>query len=339
MNKNVKTISLNSKVLDIIARRRLFLPLALIVIYYIVFSILYSDVFLSLYNQTSMLLEFSIPCILAIGCAVVFISGELDLSFGYNALFANMLAGMLLVFGVPVLPTILITLSVALVFGALVGYIVTKFKVSSLIITLALNLVYYGLAQFIFYLIQEVNSYGIDFQHLPDAYKVIGSFQLIEGLNFQAPALYALIIAALAAFLLGRTTYFKQYYYVGNNLNAALLSGIKASRLKILAFVISSMLASFSGILFSSRFGAAGLHIGVGMDMRVMAGVVIGGVSFTGGKGTILGGVVGMFFMICVANALRIANAPSQVYKVVEGTILLLAIIADSYFSKRKIVG
>ena len=138
---------------------------------------------------------------------------------------------------------------------------------------------------------------------------------------------------------MAKSRYFRKYYYIGMNKEAAKLSGINVQNMKTMAFVFSAVLASLAGILLAARMGASGTQYGKGWELKVITGAVIGGVSFKGGIGTMGGAVLGMLFTTCLNNALRIAEAPSNLYKIIEGLILLTAVIIDALFSRRKVVG
>ncbi len=322
--------------LDFIARERWIIPLSLIVLYVISYSIMYPDVFLSGYNLSSLLLEFSLPAIIVVGMALQLINGEIDLSVGYNVMFANLLAGSLAVLGVPIPFVILATLVASGLIGWIIGLLVARVGVNSFIATLGSGLVFYGLAQVIFAGIFGITGTGGDIQHLPEAFTAISKTELA---GIQLPVYYAVVILVTFALLMAKSRYFRKYYYIGMNKEAAKLSGINVQSMKAMAFVFSAVLASFAGVLLAARMGASGTQYGKGWELKVITGAVIGGVSFKGGIGSMGGAVLGMLFTTCLSNALRISEAPSNLYKIIEGLILLVAVIIDALFSKRKVVG
>lgn len=324
------------KILDYFARERWVIPLTLVALYAIIFTIVYPDVFASMANISSLLLEFSLPAIIAIGMAILLIGGEIDLSVGYNVMFSNILAGTLIVMGVPVALAIIITIITATLMGLVVGLLVSRIGVNSFIATLGSGLIFYGLSQFIYSLIYGVNNHGIDIQHLPTGFTAIGK---TEFLGIQLPVFYAIILLAVFAYLMAKTTYFRKYYYIGMNKEAAQLSGINVKSMKTVAFIISAALASLAGVLMASRMGSAATTFGKGMELNVITAVVIGGVSMKGGQGSMLGAILGSLFIVCLSNGLRIAEADSTLYKIIQGAVLLGAVILDAQFSKRKIVG
>ena len=103
--------------------------------------------------------------------------------------------------------------------------------------------------------------------------------------------------------------------------------------------MISSAISGAAGVLMSARMGASITQVGIGFELKAITACVIGGLSFKGGKGTIGGAVLGGIFMICLSNGLRIAYAPSNIYRLIEGSILLLAVVMDAIMSRRKVIG
>ncbi len=335
-HKNLDIKKIGNSSLDFIAKNRWVIPLGFIILYVIAYSILYPTVFLSGYNISTLLLEFSIPAIIVIGMAVQLVNGEIDLSVGYNVTFSNMLVGTLIVLGVPLVWAILITLGVACLFGFIIGTLVSRVGVNSFIATLGLGLVYYGLSQYLFTASYSISRGGIDVRHLPDVFTKIGKAEL---LGIQLPVYYAAVLLILFSILMAKSTFFQKYYYIGMNIEASRLSGINVNQMKTFAFVLSSVLASAAGILISARMGASAATFGSGWELKVITACVIGGISMKGGRGSMGGAVLGMLFTICLTNGLRIAYAPSNLYKIIEGFVLLGAVILDAQMSKRKVVG
>ncbi len=326
-------------VIDYIAVKRWLIPLILIVVYFIVFSVLYPAVFLTSYNLAALMLEFSIPVFVIIGMAIQLINGEIDLSVGYVMMFANLLTGTLIVCGYPVWMAAGATLLLGIIMGAIVGGLVAYVGVNSFIATLGFGLIYYGLGLIIF-------EYGFNkgvelgtgatLASLPEYFTQISQKTF---LGLQLPVYYATAAIVIFVILMNRVRFFRRYYYIGMNKEAADLSGVNVRLTKMIAFMISAGLASFAGILIAARMGSSATTLGIGMELKAITAVVIGGISFKGGRGTMMGAICGGLFVYCVSNGLRIYGVPSYLYKVIEGIILLGAVILDAQFSKRKVVG
>lgn len=336
-DNNIKKGSITKDViLDYIAKNRWVIPLVFVLLYAAVYSIAFPEVFLSTYNISSLLLEFSIPAIIVIGMALQLISGEIDLSVGYNVMFSNIFAGTLIVLGVPLGWTIIIVLLVACILGFIIGTLVSRVGVNSFIATLGLGLVFYGLTQFVYTSAYKISNNGVDIRHLPKAFTQISKIELW---GLQLPVYYAAVLLITFSILMAKSRYFKKYYYIGMNIEASQLSGINVKSMKTITFILSSLFASFAGILIAARMGASAATYGTGWELKVITACVIGGVSMKGGRGTMGGAVLGMLFATCLTNGLRIAYAPSNLYKIIEGLVLLGAVVLDAQMSKRKVVG
>lgn len=341
--KNVKTAK-NGQLLDFVARKRWVIPLGLIIVYIISFSILYPDIFPKPYNISALLLEFSIPALIIIGMAMQLINGEIDLSVGYAAMFANMFVGYLVVAKFPIPLAIIIAIAATVLMGLMVGILVSKIGVNSFIATLGSGLIFYGLGQVIYgigYTMGNKNA-GVDMMHLPKVFTDISKYEIIkfsDGGAVQLPVIYAAVLLILFSYLMAKSRFFRKYYYIGMNKEAATLSGINVGLMKRVVFMLSAGFAALTGVLMSARMGAATTTLGVGMELKAITAVVIGGISFKGGIGSMGGAILGGLFMVCLSNGLRIAEAPSNIYKIIEGLVLLAAVVLDAQFSKRKIVG
>ena len=143
-------------------------------------------------------------------------------------------------------------------------------------------------------------------------------------------------VIAIFAYLVGRTRYFRQLYYIGDNQKAAELSGINVARVKITAFMLSAVLACLGGIITAMRFNSSMPSVGTGVELRAVTAAVIGGVSFTGGTGTVFGAAMGALFIAVLNNALTAAQVSPDLQYVVTGIVLILAIVLDIAIAKRE---
>jgi ribose transport system permease protein len=333
---------LGSRLLDSFTLRRWIIPLILIVLYFIVYGILFPRSFLSAYNISSMALEFSIPLsFVTIAMALMLISGEIDLSVGYAILFGNMMAGYLAIHRLPLPVCIIVPVVSTAAVGFIVGLLVARVGINSFIATLGSGLVFYGLGLNIY---EQCRLYegGTGIQHLEEWFIKISQTKLVTFKDtgaIQIPVLYSAILILIAVAVMTKFRYFRKYYYIGVNKETAALSGINVKSMKAISFMISSALAGTAGVFMSARMGASVPTLGIGFELKAITACVIGGVSFKGGTGTIGGAVLGGLFMICLSNGLRIGYAPSNIYRLIEGSVLLLAVIADAIMSRRKVVG
>lgn len=149
------------------------------------------------------------------------------------------------------------------------------------------------------------------------------------------PIWYMLVTVALFTFLLNKTIYFRQYYYIGGNEKAADLSGIRVNKVKMAGFVISATLAGVAGILLSSRLGAALPTMGRGLELRVITAVILGGASLSGGYGKIPGALLGALFMGIVANIMVISRVSGYWQEIILGIILIGTLWLDKELQKK----
>jgi len=253
------------------------------------------------------------------------VGGVFDLSVGAMASMAGVVTGWLMKSaGWPVPAAVAGGLALAAAGGLLNGLIVAKIRVNALITTLGTMFIFKGVAVL-------VGGPGIAF--LPESFTRLGQ---AEWLGVQAPVWLLLILAIAAHYLLAHTRFFRQYYYIGSNAKAAHLSGIAVERLQTIAFTIMGLVAGLAGILYASRSATAVSGVGDNMELRAITAAILGGASLTGGKGNIAGALLGVFFLALLDNILIIANVPSELQRIIRGTVLVLAVALDSLLNRRR---
>jgi len=291
----------------------------------VLFSILYPISFFSWDNLNAVLRNLAFEGILAIGMMILLVSGEFDLSVGAMASMIGIITAWLMkVAGLPVPLAVVLGLTIAAAAGAVNGFFVAKLRVNALITTLGTMGIFQGVALL-------VGGPGITF--LPESFSRVGQAEL---LGLQLPVWLLGALAISAHILLTHSRFFRQYYYVGNNAKAARLSGMHVERLQILAFTMMGAIAGLAGIVYASRIATATATVGFGAELQAIAAVILGGASLSGGKGTIWGAMIGVFFMALVKNVLIIARVSSEWQGIVLGSVLVLAVALDSVMTKRK---
>ena len=306
-------------------QNRIVALVAILVLYNVVFVILKGGTFFSADNYVSILLNMSIQTLIVIGMAMLLISGNLDLSLGANMAFAGILCGYLIKFSpLGIAGAFAVTLLVSVCMGAFNGYLVAFIGVNPVIATLATGFVYQGIAVWIA---------GPGYTDFPAAFQFYGQAKL---LSVQLPVWYMLAITVVTHFLMANFRLFRNFYFVGGNKRAALMSGIITRLSVFTVFIFAAVLANVAGFVTASRFNASLTGIGTGVELKAITAAVIGGVSFTGGTGTILGAFLGALFLSFVDNGLiQIGVAPSW-QNVVVGVILVLSIVVDVLAKRRK---
>jgi ribose/xylose/arabinose/galactoside ABC-type transport system permease subunit len=286
-----------------------------------------SPYFLKVRNLSNVLGQISLTTISAVGLSLLVICGEVDLSIG--SLQAVVALPLLVVmnrtgsFWLGIVP--------ALVTGAAVGIIngvlVTRLKINSLIVTLGM---YYLLRGFVYFVTGKVP--------ISDASNDPLFFAMGNGKLFGfLPIMAILMLAVLAVFIfvLRSTTYGRRLYAVGGNPEVARAVGISPERMKFSAFVLCSLLASVSAILLASRLNSANHMAGQGFEFQVIAAIVMGGVSLSGGTGNLGGALIGVLIFGLIQNGMGLMSVGTEYQLVITGAIIVAAVAIDELRSRR----
>ncbi|MBL8894304.1 MAG: ABC transporter permease [Rhizobiales bacterium] len=303
-----------------IATDRPLLLIILIVALIIGMTAFRPSTFLTTGNAAVVLLDTAQTGILACGMMVLMISGMFDLSIGGILAFSGILAGLAVKqLGWPPVPAFLVGCVWGALLGVINGTLVTRFKINALIATLATLSIYRGG-------LQLVSGAGVT--NIGNGYTVFGQTQI---LGIYSPFWFMAVIVLLFAFLVGRTRYFRQAYYIGGNARAAKLSGINVDRTVFVFFVIMGFLAGLAGALLASRLNTAVVLAGNGVELKVITAVVLGGASLSGGSGTVFGAFLGVLLMSLLQNAMIIANISPFWQLIVVGVVLLISVGLDQF--------
>lgn len=289
-----------------------------------VLSVFRSSVFLTQNNLFNILRQTSINAIIAIGITFVLLTGGIDLSVGSVAGFASLVTAMLLVKGQSMATAMFVGLASGLTIGVVSGLLVAKLKIPPFIATLSMLTTFRGVIM--------VLSEGRPFTQLGDAFGFIGT-GYIGIIPF--PVVLMLVFVALAHYVLKHTRFGRYLYAIGGNEEAARLSGIKTDKIKILVYVISAFFATISGFIMAARVDSATPLAGDGAELDAIAAAVIGGVSLSGGKGVVIGTLIGSLIIGVLNNGMVLLDVSVFYTKIVKGLVILLAVIID-IISKKK---
>lgn len=278
--------------------------------------------FLNYGNITNILFSTVVIGTLALGTTVVIISGGIDLSIGTGMALCAVMSGVLIVHsGLPVPLGVL----GAVLFGGLIGLVngvnVAFLGLPPFIATLAMMMSAAGLALVL------SNSAPIYFDD--PAYIDISVGSLVPGSGFPNAVLVLAVAAVVAGVLLNRTVLGRYAFAIGSNEEATALSGIGVRRWKVLLYVVGGLFTGLAGVLISARLGSAQPATGMGYELQAIAAVVIGGTSLSGGKGSIVGTVIGALIISVLNNGLQIMSIPQEWQNVILGAVILLAVYAD----------
>lgn len=312
-----------SLVARIAATRELTL-LVLISIIIVVMSVM-SPYFFSVANLRAIVIGLAPTAIIAIGMAILLISGGFDLSVGSVMALSSTIAALLLVAGVPIPLVIAGSLGVGVLAGLTNGFLVTGLGINPLVATLGTMSIARGIAL--------VLTEGFSVSSLPKSFGYVGSASW-----FGLPALMWITLVLVLGFDLAvrHTRFFRQMYLIGANERAANLSGIAVSRVRIIAYALTGCLAALAGVLLASRLMSGTPTAGNALELQVLAAAVIGGASLKGGEGTVLGAFLGVIFVALINNSMTMLAVSVYWQMIVTGLILVIAVAIDMIVRKRR---
>lgn len=289
-----------------------------------------TGVFFGIGNFASILLFMTSVAIVGFGETLVIVAGELDLSVGSTYGMCAMTVGLLWSQGWPLEASIIAGIVVGGIAGLVNGLIVTRLHVNSFITTLGTLNLYAGIT---LYISNDVAFSPSASQPGYDLYEFIGTSH-----PFGIPVQIFWLVAALGIMwvLLHRTVFGFRIAAIGGNPVAARAAHLPVSRIKVATFVISGMLAAVAGIIDFSLVSSVSPTAGSTLMFSVLAAVVIGGASLSGGRGTILGTLVGAFLLEVLTNGLGLLGAGAYAQLVFQGGVILVAVAVDSWTSRSR---
>ncbi len=290
----------------------------------IVFMSIVEPGFRSSANIRAVLLGFAMEGMVAIGMTMLLVSGGFDLSVGSNMALSGMVVAALLLAGVPIAVAILAGLIIGTLAGLLNAWVIAKIGVNALIATLATGTIVRGIAL--------TTWAGRPVLNLPDAFRGIGQGVF---LGIPVPAVILIVLAVVFDIMMRRGRWFRQLYFVGGSDRAAMLSGINVTRVRVITYMAAGLLAGLAGIVSTGRLGAAYANSYEAVPLRVVAGCVIGGCSLFGGEGTVVGSVLGLFFIALIMDIMVLLGVSPYAQGIVQGVALILAVVVDIW-SKRQ---
>ncbi|ASJ74266.1 ABC transporter permease [Granulosicoccus antarcticus] len=272
---------------------------------------------LSVFNDTSILI------ILALGQMIVILTRCIDLSMASNLALVGMLCAMLnsALPGIPMPVLLLMSVMVGALLGSLNGLLVWKLDIPPIVVTLGTLTIFRGMI-FLVSQGQWVNAHEMSaaFKDLPRT--------VVLGLPMLS--WFAIAIIAIVALLMRRTALGRAFYAVGGNPNAAVYTGIDVGKTRFMAFVISGAVSGLAGYLWVSRYAVAYVDIAGGFELDIVAACVIGGISISGGMGTVLGAVLGALFLGVIKNALPVIDISPFWQMAISGSAIIVAIIFNA---------
>jgi ribose/xylose/arabinose/galactoside ABC-type transport system permease subunit len=284
--------------------------------------------FISPVNLLNILQQVGVPGIVAVGMTIVMISGGIDLSVGMLASLVSIVtASGISKWHLGVWPSIAAGILTAVVLEAIMGFIISRTKVEPFIITLGGMITFQGIALLLCNSREVIMQGELNFLK---ANLIQGARDPFNHLNLVIPSyvLIFFVIVLLGGLLLSYTKYGRRIYAVGTNPEAAYLAGINVPNMKLSVYVIMGLLVGIGAVILLARVNTGIITLGQGLEIDAIAMVVIGGTALKGGKGNILGTLIGIFFLGSIGNAMNMLRLPSEVQFVVKGLVVIVAVSA-----------
>jgi ribose transport system permease protein len=297
-----------------------------------VFS-LTSPYFFTLRNLTNIVTQNTYFIIGAVGLSFVMIGGGIDLSVGFQMSLVGVVTAMCMtVFQLPVWLSVSIGIALGTFLGLINGLIVTNIKVFPLIVTLATSMVFQGAS----YLISKAQT----FRNYPDSFLWLTKGKVL-GVPFDV--LLTIVFVIGAALIYSRTRYGWNVLALGGNEEASRLAGIKTKKIKVSVYAVCGFFFAIATMIMISKSNTTASNFGPGTEFTVLTAAIVGGISFMGGEGNMLGLVTGVFILAVIGNGMQLAGWGTYAQYIVRGLILLGAVAFDEYQrmarSKKKISG
>lgn len=277
------------------------------------------DSLLNVLNQASLF------GIMSVGMTFVILTGGIDLAVGSLAALAGVVCAKITFASTGLYPLAMLAgLATGALSGGIAGTLITRFTIPPFIATLSLMSLLRGLANLL--------TDGRPIAPLPPIYTLPGRGHVLGAVP--APVVFFAVVFVLAFVLLGSTRFGRHVRAIGGNEESARLSGVPVARVKTLVYLLCGTLAAFSGLLLSSKLGSGTPTVGIGDELSVIAAVVVGGTSLSGGRGGLLQTLIGLLIIAVLTSGLNWINVGTFGQQVVLGLVILSAVLLDQYRGK-----
>lgn len=286
---------------------------------------IFNDRFLTIGNILNVLRQTSINSVIAAGMTFIILTGGIDLSVGSTLALTGAVMASLLSAGVPLFISVILAILLGAIIGFFSGIVIAKGKVQPFIATLAMMTIIRG-ATLIF-----TNGRPISTGDFPgaDQFYWLGSGEVF---GIPAPVYITILVFSLAYYILKHTSLGRYVYALGGNEEATKLSGINVDLIKYKVYAISGALAAVAGLIVTARLSSAQPQAGGGYELDAIAAVVLGGTSLAGGKGGVIGTIIGALIIGILNNALNLMDVTSYYQLLAKGVVILIAVLIDRDF-------
>ena len=290
--------------------------------------------FISPINILNILQQVAVPGIVAVSMTMVMISGGIDLSVGMLASLVSIVVALgISKWGYGVWPSILLGIMSAVVLETMMGFIISRTRIEPFIITLGGMISFQGIALLLSNSREVVMKGELDFL---TTNLIEGARDPVTGLVLRVPpyVLVFFVIALIGGLVLTYTKYGRRIYAVGTNSRAAFLAGIDVKNMRLSVYVIQGLLVGIGATMLLARINTGIITLGQGLEIDTIAMVVIGGTALSGGRGNIVGTLIGVFFLGSIANAMNLLRLPSEVQFLAKGLVVIIAVSAGDVSSQ-----
>ncbi|GAB3632909.1 ABC transporter permease [Microbacterium sp. AGC85] len=295
----------------------------------LIFFSLASPNFFTFSNIASVLLSTAVIGILALGTTFVIITGGIDLSLGTGMALCSVMTGVFITnMGLPVWIGVIGGIATGVLMGLINGFNVTFLRLPPFIATLAMMMIAGGLALVI------SGVAPIYFSTSAPDFKRIALGAIIPGIP--NAVLITAVLAIIAFLVLSKTLLGRYTFAIGSNEEATRLSGVNTRRWTIFVYMFAGAFTGIAGVVIASRLDSAQPQIGTGYELQAIAAVIIGGTSLLGGRGSIIGTVIGALIMSVLVNGLSILSIQTEWRNIVVGVVVLLAVFLDSLRNRQR---
>ena len=313
--------SFTLKTKDWARNNRTLLALSLVLVLIVVFTALNSDVFFTWKNFRNILAQTSILAVLAAGTTLLMVAGLIDLSIGTMMSLVGVVAGLLMLSaGSPPLAVImLVAIALGGFLGMFNGFLAAWSPSHPFVVTLGVMILFRGIAIGL--------SEGKPLTGLYDNFVSLSRTKV--AFDLPIPVWIAFLTLIACAFILNVTVFGRRLYAVGGNPQAARLAGIRVKLLKIIVYTINGLLVGVAALMLSSRIASAQSWMGDGYELQAIAAVAVGGTSLEGGRGGIIGTILGVLLLGVISNSLNILGISGAFQYILQGIVIVVAVMSQ----------
>lgn len=298
--------------------RTTYLTLLGVILALVVYTSVRTDVFLTTSNLRNILLQSSVLAVAAAGMTILMVSGGIDLSIGSMASVSGIVAASMMRDGTPIVLAALVAILVATLIGGGNGLLAAWSPSHPFIVTLGVAILLRGVAISL--------SDGLPISGIPRNFTKLSSDRL---LGVPLPVWVAVVVVAFVSVLLRYTVLGRRTYALGGNERAATLAGIRPKLMKPAIYAINGALIGVASLLLTARISSASAFMGDGLELRAIAAVAVGGTPLAGGRGGILGTMLGVVLLGVIANSLNLLGIDAAYQSVLEGAVIIVAVMTQ----------